>query len=1308
MRKSKRSIAITAAGIIVLGVLISVVRVDFWSLRQPFRRDHNNLRLISPELSVVGETRINSNYGKTPLSFEANLGQTNSQVKFLSRGRGYTLFLSSNEVVMSFIRHQPTPTQNGLDIIVERTKTETTVMRMKLVGANSSPEVQGMGELPGKANYFIGNDPSRWRTDVPTFRKVNYEDVYPGIDLVYYGNEGSLEYDFIVAPGADPNAITLEFSGAQKFEIDDKGDLVLHIPGGEIRQQKPTVYQEIGGFRQKIDGSFVFHETANSQSELQDPKLAVENWSVGIELGDYDSDLPLVIDPVYIFSTFLGGTGTDRARDVAVDAAGNVYVAGNTNSPFFPDNNYPQPLGSAGQDIFVTRLNSEGSMVVYSTYIGGNGDEIVRSIAVDNVGKVYLTGETNSTGFPPVNAFQPIYGEGSQDAFVSVLNSSGVLIYSTYLGGDKGDAGADIVVDGLQDVYVVGSTGSDDLSTPGVFQGSRNSSGDLFGFGDVFVTKLKTDGSDPIYFTYLGGTIGQTGFGIAVDEVSKNVYVTGSTISTNFPIENPYQPDNNGGSIDGTLGDAFVTVLKADFTDLIFSTYLGGTGGDVASSIAIDGARNIYVTGTTTSTNLFPIKNAKYPTYNVGGTFGFDAFVTVLHEDSTDFIFSTFLGGEKDDIAHRIVVDEFQTFFVTGITRSSSFPVVNAIQPDYGGATSEALFFLRGDAFITRLDTSGSPLLYSSYLGGEIYDESHGMALDGSGNVYLAGGTESTETTDPKFPLKNALYGTHSGDLVSGFVDAFVTRIDLEDFDGDHIPKSLDGDDTVPSNDFSDGDGSFGEIITRGNHTLIFTIEPVGIKVFADPSGGALPAKIFQCGLAEIESLDAGDEILVDCGSVTIKVINGIVKITFFNVDNTVATASLGAGNTLKFEQETFTITAPPSNPEPVIILVQEQEVQVNPGETISTLEVPPLPHSFLFLADKKIKVDGLLSSDGDMHSNDKIDFHKGNPSTHTGNLTAVGKVKIDKDHTIAGNVTAGGKIDLKGNAVVTGTVTENALVAVEPLPALSFSAGGVKVTVKKNQSQSLTPGSYGKVKVDRGGTLVLSSGEYFFEVLDLKDNTTLSIDVSTGPVTVNTVKKLHFHKNSEVDINSPVGSASRFVTFNSLKKVDIHQGAKVLGSIFAPDDKVHLHKNVSFQGAICAKDIDVDKGSILLHHNSSGTLPKIIAPILAVDIEEDVEEQDLNSVPTEFELSQNYPNPFNPSTTILFSVPEASEVTLAIYNLNGQLVQTLFSGTIKAGRHSVVWNGKDLRGSSVASGIYLYRITAGGFSQVKKMSLMR
>ncbi len=366
------------------------------------------------------------------------------------------------------------------------------------------------------------------------------------------------------------------------------------------------------------------------------------------------------------------------------------------------------------------------------------------------------------------------------------------------------------------------------------------------------------------------------------------------------------------------------------------------------------------------------------------------------------------------------------------------------------------------------------------------------------------------------------------------------------------------------------------------------------------------------------------------------------------------------------------------------------------------------LPHPFLFLADKKIKIDGLLLSDGDMHSNDKIDFHKGNPSTHTGNLTAVGKVKIDKNHTIEGDVTAGGKIDLKGNAVVTGTVTENATVAVEPLPALSFSAGGNKVTVKKNQSQSLTPGSYGKVKVDKGGTLELSTGDYFFKDLDLKDNTTLSIDVSNGPVTVNTVKKLHFHKNSEVDINSPLGSASQFVTFNSMKKVEIHQGAKVLGTINAPDDKVHLHKNVSFQGAICAKDIDVDKGSILLHHNSSGTLPKIMAPILAVDIEEDVEEEDLTSIPTEFELSQNYPNPFNPSTTIQFSVPEASEVSLKIYNLNGQLVQTLLSGTIAAGRHSVVWNGKDLRGSSVASGIYLYRITAGGFSQVKKMSLMR
>ncbi|TDI83918.1 MAG: T9SS type A sorting domain-containing protein, partial [Caldithrix sp.] len=359
-------------------------------------------------------------------------------------------------------------------------------------------------------------------------------------------------------------------------------------------------------------------------------------------------------------------------------------------------------------------------------------------------------------------------------------------------------------------------------------------------------------------------------------------------------------------------------------------------------------------------------------------------------------------------------------------------------------------------------------------------------------------------------------------------------------------------------------------------------------------------------------------------------------------------------------------------------------------------------PHRFVLLADKKIKIDGQALSEGNIHSNDKIEFKKGNPSTHTGNLTAVKDIKVDKDNTIDGDATAGKKVKLKGNATVTGTVTENANVANELLPVLSFVAGGDDVTVPENQSLSLAPGSYGKVKVKKGGTLALSNGDYFFEELDLKDETTLSVDVKAGPVTTNTVKKLHFHKNSEVDIISSSARASRLVTFNSMKKVELFEGSRVLGTIIA-SDKVKIKKEVSFKGAICAKEIEVGKDGIFLHHSSTTSLPKIV-PVLAEEEDNSAE----NEIPTVFQLDENYPNPFNPETVIRFHLPEASHVVIRIFNSIGQEVKTLVDEPYQAGVHRAIWNATDRQGVQVSSGVYFYHIKAGKFNEVKKMLLLR
>ena len=534
------------------------------------------------------------------------------------------------------------------------------------------------------------------------------------------------------------------------------------------------------------------------------------------------------------------------------------------------------------------------------------------------------------------------------------------------------------------------------------------------------------------------------------------------------------------------------------------------------------------------------------------------------------------------------------------------------------------------------------------------------------------------------------------------------------DFDLDGIADDVDISTTF-SHDFSDGE-TIGTITSRGDQILTIIDSPSpndGVMITADPWGAATVATVSACSGNSTFTLSAGDEVIVTCSSVTLDVISGTVEITLVATDGTPATTTLSGGNSLTFEPETAVITAPASNPDPVVVVVDGREITIEPGEE-TDVTLPPLPHLFLLLADKKVKMDGAAVSRGLIHANDKIEFKKGNPSTHSGNLTAVGNIKIDKDNVIAGDATAGGKLDLKGNANVTGLASANAAVASEALPILSFSAGGDKVYVKKNETHSLEPGSYGDLMVDHGGKLELSndgiSGYYFFEKLDLKDNSTLAINAIKGPVTINAVKLLHFHKGTEVTItHSFADNGSRFVTFNSLNNVDVQKGALVLGSIIAPKKKVHFHKEVSFQGAICAKEIDIDNDVTLLHHDS--TSASILVKVVNTDFtDNDEDEQELEDIeiPTEYALSQNYPNPFNPSTTINFALPEADHVVLKIYSLLGEEVRILVDKDFDEGYHTIQWDGKNNNRNPVSSGIYLYKIQAGDFSQVKKMSLLR
>ncbi len=678
--------------------------------------------------------RLAQNYGKIPLYFEANHGQTDSQVKFLARGRGYGLFLTATEAVIELRNAGLLRSGNRHSKPETRDSRLETALRMKLVDASAAAKVEGMDPLAGRTNYFIGNDSKKWHTDIPTYSRVRYSQIYPGIDLVYYGNQHQLEYDFVIGPGTDPGKIALDVLGADKVEVSPQGDLLLHVPGGVVLQRKAFVYQEVNGIRREVSGSYVVEGTHRLR----------------FRLADYDSSKPLVIDPTLDYSTYLGGSGRDQGFGIAVDAAGNAYVTGETTSSFnFPiiPGSVQTHFGGGLSDVFVAKLDPTGSSLIYSTYLGGGLLDQGFGIAVDAGGNAYVAGLTLSTNFPTTpGALKRTLG-GIEDAFVAKLNSTGsALVYSTYLGGSSTDFALSIALDAAGNTYVTGGTSSADFPvSPGAFQTSFRG-----GIDDAFVTKVNPSGSAIVYSTYLGGAGSDEGFGIAVD-ASDSAYISGETTSTNFPTSSgSVQATYHGGQ------DGFAVKLDTGGAHMAYGTYLGGSAFDQAKGIAVDAHGNAYVTGDTTSINFPTTPGALQPTS--GG--GDDAFVTQLNASGSAFVYSTYLGGMSVDFGEGIAVDSTGNAYVTGGTKSVNFPITSdATQTTLRGSD---------DVFISKLNAAGSALIYSTYLGGTASDEGFSIAVDSSGATYVTG-----ETTSVNFPTSP---GAFQRALVAG-MDAFIVKI---------------------------------------------------------------------------------------------------------------------------------------------------------------------------------------------------------------------------------------------------------------------------------------------------------------------------------------------------------------------------------------------------------------------------------------------------------------------------------------------------------------------------------------------------
>ncbi len=734
-------------------------------------------------LSLQGAIDPAELLSRQPLLFEKSQGQPGAHLQYFARGRGFELAVDPIQNQISFKRGA--------------------VLRTRFMGARSSATIQELEPSAARTSYFVGNQPSHWRSDVANFGKLRVNQIYRGVDLVFYGSGETLEYDFVVQQGADPTAIRFQIDGAQGLRVDANGDLVLSTRPKEVRWKKPVLYQESGGERTEIAGGFELH-----------------GRSVGFWIGAHDPNRSLVIDPILNYATYLGGTGRQAGKAIGLDSAGNVYVAGLTTSEDMPVTKGVVQTAYGGDgpylpgDAFVAKLSPAGQLL-YLTYLGGSGNDAAIAMAVDSFGNAYITGYTSSLDFPTTaGVLQPKSGGRGGintcvawgDAFVAKLNPAGTqLIYSTYLGGSRDDAGAAIAIDGAGNAYVTGSTISPNFpTTAGAYQtvfaglGGQAASpdcGDTPGFdtGDAFVAKINPTGSSLVFATYVGGKSDDAGMAIAIDSM-QNVYLAGATLSTDFPTTNgAFQTAFHGTDSQNEFfhtGDGFLTKLNSTGSALVYSTYLGGSGDDLITSLVVDNTGTAYVAGSTSSPD-FPVTSgavqSKYGGYailpfSIAFLVG-DAFVTRLNAAGTGLLYSTYYGGSQNDSGTAIAVDSSGLIYLAGATDSNNFFITrNATQITFGGQGGQFGYYDEGDAFLAVIDPNSTTPVFSTFYGGNLDDGFGSAILDGKGNIWLTGNTLSTNLPlTPNAFQKTSVSppNTLGGEAMVVQISGFVSTISL-------------------------------------------------------------------------------------------------------------------------------------------------------------------------------------------------------------------------------------------------------------------------------------------------------------------------------------------------------------------------------------------------------------------------------------------------------------------------------------------------------------------------------------------------
>jgi hypothetical protein len=712
-------------------VLLVVTALSLWPLlaSSGIQQDTTGEVNAQPTVPVPQQTA----YGRLPLYFESNTGQFDPRVRFASRTGEVNVFLTDTEAVLVV--------NSGTDGQQRATRSVT----IRAVNGGTTAHIAGLDELPGKINYFSGNSAQHWHTDIPIYKRVKYANIYPGIDMLFRGDGHQLEFDFVLAPGVEPGRIALAIKGSDSLRIDTTGDALLGIGKDTLRLHKPRVYQRSGAHSRVIPGAFSKDASGN----------------LTFQVAAYDRSLPLVIDPVISYSSYLGGGSIidqSRSKAIAVHSGGTAYVTGYTttaNFPVTPGVFQPEDgtiaSSTSNFDGFVARISADGSSLIYASYLAGEGQDIPMAIAVDSTGNAYVTGVTQSDDFPVTDGAYEENNCGSCAFLTKITPDGSAIVYSTYLGTGLTEARG-IAVDASRNAYLMGNTSSSSFpTTAGVVQPNRAG-----GF-DAFVTKFNSTGTGLIYSTRLGGSgdelLSSLTGDIAID-AQGNAYVTGETRSGDFPTVNALQPDFGS---DQTQFDAFVAKLNADGTELLYSTYLGGSKEDSGQGIDVDTQGSAYVVGRTTSSD-FPVSHALQPVYAGGGAFG-DAFVSKLSADGAALVYSTFLGGSgNNDEAFAVAVDDALQAHVVGESLSSDFPTQSPIDEQPVSASA---------VFVSKLLFDGSGFVYSTRFGGGV---ARGMdiALDGAANAYITGSTGLDN-----FPVVNAF----QPDAGEASPNAFITKL---------------------------------------------------------------------------------------------------------------------------------------------------------------------------------------------------------------------------------------------------------------------------------------------------------------------------------------------------------------------------------------------------------------------------------------------------------------------------------------------------------------------------------------------------